>query len=174
MADTQTNTYSRVAQTNQTDFTLQSYKSSVKGDPGLETGPQAYKRVTGGWKISETAAVAPITLKAGKRPEIIPVLEADGMVVKIGDKYLASPRTMRDLESDSNPHYDMVANGQVGNTVIGKSVPVGEINIANLKITGAKRDAANVFAGVKSVNYSYDTEPIPGTDIPRGIVEQLN
>jgi len=174
MADTQTNTYSRVAQTNQTDFTLQSYKSSVKGDPGLETGPQAYKRVTGGWKISETAAVAPITLKAGKRPEIIPVLEADGMVVKIGDKYLASPRTKRDLESDNNPHYDMVANGQVGNTVMGKSVPVGEINTANLKTTGEKRDAANVFAGVKSVNYSYDTEPIPGTDIPRGIVEQLN
>ena len=116
--------------------------------------------------------INPLRFELGSRPELKPLLRTDGVVVKVGEHYLVSPQTYADIRDAGNPHYDIVENGRVGNTVMGKTVPIVEVNISGLEATGSRRDIVNGFAAVKSVDYVYETPTVMG--VPEGILEQIN
>ena len=116
--------------------------------------------------------INPLRFDFGRRPELKPLLRVDGVVVHVGEHYLVSPQTLADIRDAGNPHYDVVANGRILGTTMGKTVPIIEVNIAGLEATGSRRDIVNNFAGVKSVDYVYETPTIMG--VPEGILEQIN
>lgn len=124
------------------------------------------------WVISAGKDIQPITLVAGKDIELIPLLEVEGIVVKILDVYLISPVTLKKIIDYDNPHYSVVQNGEVRGVPMGKTIPIIELNTAGLIEIGDGRDASNLFAAVKSVDYGYETEKISG--IPKGLLEQIN
>ena len=132
-----------------------------------------------GWEINAITEgvgpkpnINPLRFGFGSRPELKPLLRVDGVVVKVGEHYLVSPQTLADVRDAENPHYDVVENGRVGNTAMGKTVPIIEVNIGGLEATGSKRDIVNRFAAVKSVDYTYETPTVMG--VPEGIIEQVN
>jgi hypothetical protein len=92
--------------------------------------------------------------------------------VQVGEHYLVSPQTLADIRDAGNPHYDIVENGRVLSTPMGKTVPVIVVNTSGLEATGSRRDIVNGFAAVKSVDYVYETPTVMG--IPEGILEQIN
>lgn len=131
------------------------------------------------WEINAIAEgvgpkpnINPLRFGFGSRPELKPLLRTDGVIVKVGEHYLVSPQTLADIRDAGNPHYDVVENGRVGNTAMGKTVPVIEVNISGLEATGIRRDIVNTFAAVKSVDYVYETPTVMG--VPEGILEQIN
>jgi hypothetical protein len=77
------------------------------------------------------------------------------------------------INESRNPHYDIAENGRILNAPMGKTIPIVEVNISNLEASGSRRDIVNGFAGVKSVDYIYESEQtIAG--LPVGIVDQIN
>jgi len=124
------------------------------------------------WVISASPDVKPIILNEGTPFDFIPLLEVEGIVVKILGSYLISPVTLRKIKENNNPHYSVVQNGEVNKTPMGKTIPIIEINTEALSTLGESRDANNRFAAVKSVDYGYETERVSG--IPKGLLEQIN
>jgi hypothetical protein len=100
-------------------------------------------------------------------------LEADGIVVRIGNQHLVSPKTLADVLDSQNPHYDWVANGTIRNRNIGKTIPIINLDLSGLKAVGEGRIRSNSIAGVSGVTYTYnDTETVDG--IPKGLLKQIN
>jgi hypothetical protein len=124
------------------------------------------------WVISAGKDIQPITLVAGKDIELIPLLEVEGIVVKILDVYLISPVTLKKIIDYDNPHYSVVQNGEVRGVPMGKTIPIIELNTTGLIEIGDGRDTSNLFAAVKSVDYGYETKTIEG--IPIGLLQQIN
>lgn len=132
---------------------------------GTNTSPKS-------WVISASPDVKPLILNEGTPFDLIPLLEVDGIVVKILGAYLISPVTLKRIKDNNNPHYAVVQNGEVNKTPMGKTIPIIEINTEALSTLGESRDANNRFAAVKSVDYGYETEKVNG--IPKGLLEQIN
>lgn len=124
------------------------------------------------WVISASTDVKPIVLNEGTPFDFIPLLDVEGIVVKILGSYLISPVTLKKIKDYNNPHYSVVQNGEVNKTPMGKTIPIIEINTEALGTLGESRDANNRFAAVKSVDYGYETEKVSG--IPKGLLEQIN
>jgi len=139
---------------------------------GLSEHPEWYTPTPTGWNISAAGSIPPLTLKRGERPPLLPVLEADGVIIRIDGRYLVSPKTKVEIEDDNNPHYDIIENGMVLGTSIGRTIPILDIDIVGLKALGDARDVVNQYAAIKGVDYIYETELIAG--FPRGLIEQIN
>jgi len=122
--------------------------------------------------LGEKPNITPLKFVLGNRPELKPLLKADGVVVQVGEHYLVSPQTYADITDSGNPHYDIVENGRVLQSSMGKTVPVIVVNTSGLEATGSRRDIVNGFAAVKSVDYVYETPTVMG--VPEGILEQIN
>ena len=124
------------------------------------------------WIISASEEIEPIVLNEGDSIEFIPLLEVDGIVVKVAGLHLISKVTLNHISDYNNPHYAVVPNGIVNGAQMGKTIPIIELDITGLGAIGESRDASNRFAGVKSVDYGYETEPVNG--IPKGLLDQIN
>jgi hypothetical protein len=124
------------------------------------------------WVISASPDVKPLILNEGTPFDFIPLLEVEGIVVKILGAYLISPVTLKRIKDNNNPHYAVVQNGEVNKTPMGKTIPIIEVNTEALSTLGESRDGNNRFAAVKSVDYGYETERVSG--IPKGLLEQIN
>lgn len=124
------------------------------------------------WVISASPDIKPLVLNEGTPLEFVPLLEVEGIVVKILGVHLISPVTLKKIENNNNPHYSVVQNGEVNKTPMGKTIPIIEINTEALGSLGDSRDANNRFAAVKSVDYGYETEKVNG--IPKGLLDQIN
>jgi len=80
----------------------------------IQTRPERYTVGDREWGISaksegrgDAREITPIVLTKGTRPELKPVLKANGIVVKAGPYYLISPETLAVINESRNPHYDI-------------------------------------------------------------------
>jgi hypothetical protein len=150
-----------------------------KANRPITVRPERYRSGQGSWEVNavpeglgEKPNITPLKFVLGNRPELKPLLRANGVVVQVGEHYLVSPQTYADITDSGNPHYDIVENGRVLQSSMGKTVPVIVVNTSGLEATGSRRDIVNGFAAVKSVDYVYETPTVMG--IPEGILEQIN
>jgi len=146
--------------------------------------PNRYIRTNDGWLVSSVSdspdgningEIVPITIPIGTaipNSSIYTVLEVDGIVIQIDDKYLISPTTMIGIGASNNPHWDYQQNGSVMGKPIGSSIPIIKIDVSKLMKSGEEQDQKIVNAGVESVEYIYETELEMG--IPKGLINQLN
>lgn len=131
----------------------------------------------GTWSVSASKDITPITITKGTPIEIHPLLKSDGIVVKVKDKYFASPTTIKNIADSNNPHYDIISNGSIKvkskDVIIGKTIPIIELNTDNFGKMAEERDRVNAYAGVKLVDYVFETkEIVPG--VPQGLIDQIN
>ena len=150
----------------------------------IEQNPTRYKKKEDKWIISalpetptkeQIAVIKPLELEAGKpidKDKLVPLLAVNGIVVKVNDFYIISEQTLLDIKDSNNPHYDIIENGKVMGASIGKTVPIIELSDKHLISIGNTRDISNKNAGVKSVDYIYETELEKG--IPIGLINQIN
>ncbi len=146
--------------------------------------PNRYIRTNDGWLVSSVSdspngnvngEIVPLTIPKGTaipNSSIYTVLEVDGIVIQIDDKYLISPTTMIGIGASNNPHWDYQQNGSVMGKPIGSSIPIIKIDVSKLMVSGEEQDQKIVNAGVESVEYIYETELEMG--IPKGLINQLN
>jgi len=146
--------------------------------------PDRYIRTNDGWLVSSVSdspngnvngEIVPITITEGTaipNSSIYTVLEVDGIVIQIDDKYLISPATNVGIGLSSNPHWDFQQNGTIKNKPIGSSIPIIKIDVSKLVKSGDEQDQKILNAGVESVEYIYETEMEMG--IPKGLINQLN
>jgi hypothetical protein len=146
--------------------------------------PNRYIRTNDGWLVSSVSdspngnvngEIVPITIPEGTaipNSSIYTVLEVDGIVIQIDDKYLISPATNIGIGASSNPHWDFQQNGSVMGKKIGSSIPIIKIDVSKLVKSGDEQDQKILNAGVESVEYIYETELEMG--IPKGLINQLN
>jgi len=146
--------------------------------------PDRYIRTNDGWLVSSVSdspngnvngEIVPITITEGTaipNSSIYTVLEVDGIVIQIDDKYLISPATNVGIGLSSNPHWDFQQNGTIKNKPIGSSIPIIKIDVSKLVKSGDEQDQKILNAGVESVEYIYETELEMG--IPKGLINQLN
>jgi hypothetical protein len=146
--------------------------------------PNRYIRTNDGWQISSVSdspngnvngEIVPLTLPKGTaipNSSIYTVLEVDGIVIQIDDKYLISPATNLQIGLSSNPHWDIQQNGTILGKSIGSSIPIIKIDVSKLMESGDAQDQKILNAGVESVEYIYETELEMG--IPKGLINQLN
>jgi hypothetical protein len=150
----------------------------------IEQNPTRYKKKEDKWIISslpdkptkeQIAVIKPLELEVGKpidKDKLVPLLAVNGIVVKVNDFYIISEQTLSDIKNSENPHYDILENGKVLGVSIGKTIPIIEISDKQLEAIGNTRDISNKNAGVKSVDYIYETELEKG--IPIGLINQIN
>ena len=150
----------------------------------IEQNPERYKKKEDKWIISalpedptkeQIVVIKPLELEVGKpipKDKLVPLLAVNGIVVKLNDFYILSEQTLSDIKNSNNPHYDIVENGKVLEIPMGKTIPIIEISDKQLIAIGNTRDIANKNAGVKSVDYIYETELEMG--IPIGLINQIN
>jgi hypothetical protein len=126
------------------------------------------------WIISSSPSVPPLIFNFGSPLlNIIPVLESDGIVVRVSDVHLVSPNTLIEIESSLNPHYDIEQNGSVLNRPMGKTIPIITLDVIPLTNLADGRNVSNSIAGVTDVVYGYeDTEKIQ--DLPLSLIQQIN
>jgi hypothetical protein len=136
----------------------------------IEQNPERYTKKEDKWIVSalpeeptkeQIAVIKPLELEAGKpidKDKLVPLLAVNGIVVKINDFYIISPQTLSDIKDSNNPHYDIIENGKVLEVTIGKTIPIIELSDKHLVAIGNTLDIANKNAGVKSVDYIYETE----------------
>jgi hypothetical protein len=146
--------------------------------------PDRYIRTNDGWLVSSVSdspngnvngEIVPITITEGTaipNSSIYTVLEVDGIVIQIDDKYLISPATNVGIGASNNPHWDFQQNGSVMGKKIGSSIPIIKIDVSKLVKSGEEQDQKILNAGVESVEYIYETEMEMG--IPKGLINQLN
>ena len=146
--------------------------------------PDRYIRTNDGWLVSSVSdspngnvngEIVPIQIPEGKtipNSSIYTVLEVDGIVIQIDDKYLISPATNVGIGASNNPHWDFQQNGTILKKPIGKSIPIIKIDVSKLMKSGDEQDQKILNAGVESVEYIYETELEMG--IPTGLINQLN
>ncbi len=152
----------------------------------INQNPNRYKKTDSGWVVSSVGdspngnrkgEIKPIGLEKGiPLTEIKPLLEVDGIIVKIGEELLISKRTLEEIKSFENPHWDYLANGSISvkdkGVVIGKTIPIIEISVDGFVDKGSERDVANRNAGVQQVEYIYEGDEVMG--ISKNLIEQIN
>lgn len=146
--------------------------------------PNRYIRTNDGWLVSSISdspngnvngEIRPVTIPKGEsipNSSVYTVLDVDGIVIQIDDKYLISPTTMLAIGVSNNPHWDYQQNGSVMGKRIGSSIPIIRIDVSKLVESGNGQDLRIANAGVESVDYIYETELEMG--IPIGLINQLN
>lgn len=146
--------------------------------------PNRYIRTNDGWLVSSVSdspngnvngEIRPVTIPKGEaipNSSIYTVLDVDGIVIQIDDRYLISPTTMLAIGTSNNPHWDYQQNGSVMGKKIGSSIPIIRIDVSKLVESGNGQDLRIANAGVESVEYIYETELEMG--IPIGLINQLN
>lgn len=143
----------------------------------ISQNPDRYSKQGSSWVISASPDIAPIYLPVGvSLSNLKPLIKANGIVVKVGEDYLCSTNTLNEIKSSNNPHYDIVANGEVivkdKRVTIGKTIKIIELNLANLTKIIDDRDIINKNAGVIDVVYGPETQSVDG--VPKGIIDQIN
>jgi len=145
----------------------------VKTGREIQQHPERYKKTPEGWVVNAGPQNTTIQLVSATRPKLYEVLKADGVIIRIADTYLISPKTAKTIRDSGNPHYDVIGNGSALGVDVGKSIPIIDLDISKLTQLGSKRDESNSYTAVADVTYIYETEEVvPG--IPRGLVDQIN
>ena len=141
---------------------------------GVEVHPERYDVGYGEtWSIlPEEDTIEPLKFPFGSKPALLPLLNVDGLVVEVEGKFLVSPQTLADIQNSSNPHYDIAENGKVLTTSIGLSVPIIKIDVASLRDMGAQLERQNARAGIRSVEYIWESPTVYG--VPESIIEHIN
>jgi hypothetical protein len=145
----------------------------------LGQNPERYSRSADGEEVvvSASPAVAPLRIPLSEPFPLIPLLQADGIIVECAGRYLVSPRTAAELgaaRQAGDPHYWYRPNGPIevgGSSVtLGRSVPIIRVDISGLQAIGEAQAFVLRTAGVSEVDWSYD-DPGP---IPEGVLAQIN
>jgi hypothetical protein len=148
--------------------------------------PERYSKQGNKWQISafpksptqkEIAQIKPLMFDVGlPLDEIKAVLDIDGILIKVGTQYLCSKNTLKVIKESNNPHYDVVANGNISvktkTVTIGKTIPLISIDDTQFSAQGTARDLANQNAGVKQVDYIYEGNLNEG--VPVNLIKQIN
>jgi hypothetical protein len=148
----------------------------------ISQNPERYSKVGSSWVISANQdspnkGVTPLTLPIGVQlANLKPLILADGIIIKVGENYLCSNTTINLIKESNNPHYDIVQNGGVmvrdKEVIVGKTIKIIELNVANLDGIMASRDTLNLNAGAIDVVYGPETKMVSG--VPQGIIDQIN
>jgi hypothetical protein len=138
----------------------------------LQQNPTRYSYNDGVYTISAKSDIKPITIQEGELTiELLPLLSVSGVIVHIKgtDKYLASVGTIEDLKDSfkSNPHYSYKEHSKILGAVMGKSIPILEVNLSTIEDSITKQKEKGKFAGVKEVKWSLE-------DDYKGLIEQIN
>jgi hypothetical protein len=137
--------------------------------------PDRYTKEGAQWKISASPNIKPIYLPKGVEPsELLPLLTVDGIIVEVGEYKLISQNTLDYIKEYDNPHYDIVQNGEVMGKPVGKTIRTIKVNLDSLSTSANERDILNRNAGVASVEYIYESNPIPNTGLSQNLVDQIN
>lgn len=146
--------------------------------------PKRYLPTDKGWKVSSVSDspdsnvkgfIKPLELVKGNgisMESIKPLLEVDDIVVSVDDYYLVSKKTLNDIKESNNPHWDIQSNGLVLGKTIGKTIPIIKVDTSKLLTSGNTQDKRIANAGVKEVDYIYETDKESG--VPIGLLKQLN
>ena len=144
----------------------------------ITQNPKRYTNEGTQWKVSASPNIKPIYLPIGvSLQNLKPIIKSNGIVVKVGDKYLCSLATLNEIKDSNNPHYDIVENGKLKvkdkEVVIGKTVKIIELDITKLKELADSRNFMNLQSGVTMVEYTNDeTTLVDG--IPKKLIDQIN
>ena len=143
----------------------------------ISQNPDRYRMSDSGWSVSASPDIKPLEFKFGNPPsDLKPVIEADGVIIDVGQALLCSKGTMKLIEGMGNPHYDVSVNGIVmvrdKGVKLGSTIPIIKIDLNRLPTIGDSRKLPNSKAGVDSVVYTYQGEEVMG--VPKGIIDQLN
>lgn len=138
----------------------------------LSQNTDRYTFKDGVWTISAGADIPPLTITKGTEIKLKPLLKADGIVVKVLGYHLISQNTLDIIKESQNPHYDVIENGKIKKTPMGKTIPIIEVNTTSLNTLIEERNKINPYAGVQSTIYVTDTEKIDG--VPKGLIDQIN
>lgn len=148
----------------------------AKEVPITQNAARYTQNSNGDWQVSAAETIEPIPLTSEPELEWVPLLEVDGIVVRVLGKNLISQATLDSISGSANPHWDVKSNGSIRikdkEITIGKSIPVIQFNVDSLPELAVKRDTGNAFAGVKGVKYTHTTDPVNG--IPAGLIAQIN
>ena len=148
--------------------------------------PERYSKQNSKWIISalptpatekEKREIKPLTFDVGlPLTDIKAVLDVDGILVKVGQQYLCSKNTLKVIKDSNNPHYDIVANGQIPvktkTVTIGATIPIISIDSTQFSAQGTQRDLVNQNAGVKQVDYIYEGKTTEG--VSNNLIKQIN
>ena len=143
----------------------------------ISQNPDRYSKQGSNWIISADKAITPITLPIGVPIQNLkPLIQANGIIVKVGEDYLCSLTTLNLIKDSNNPHYDIVQNGTLKvknkDVVIGKTIKIIELDISRLESIGNLQDTKGIKAGVSSVEYIYEGSKTDG--IPNNLITQIN
>ena len=143
----------------------------------ISQNPDRYSKQGSNWVISASPDILPIYLPVGvSLSNLKPLIKANGIVVKVGEDYLCSTTTLNEIKSSNNPHYDIVANGEVivkdKRVTIGKTIKIIELDISRLQTIAELQDTRGVKAGVSSVEYIYEGDKTDG--VPNNLITQIN
>ena len=143
----------------------------------ISQNPDRYSKQGAQWVISASPDIQPIYLPIGvSLSNLKPLIKANGIVVKVGEDYLCSTNTLNEIKVSNNPHYDIVANGEVivkdKRVTIGKTIKIIELDISRLQTIAELQDTRGVKAGVSSVEYIYEGDKTDG--VPNNLITQIN
>jgi len=148
----------------------------------ISQNPERYSKQGSSWVISANRdspnkGVTPLSLPIGvPLSNLKPLILADGIIVKVGDAYLCSITTLNLIKQSNNPHYDIVQNGAVKvkdkEVIVGKTIKIIELKLANLTAIMDERDVLNKNAGAVDVVYGGETQLVEG--VPKGLIDQIN
>lgn len=145
----------------------------------ITQNPERYTLEGAQWKISASKDIKPIYLPIGvPLNNLKPVIKGNGIVVKVGENYLCSPQTLKDIKDSKNPHYDIVENGKltIKDKVVsmGKTIKMIELDITKLQSIIDGRDFQNKQAGVTDITYTNDVDGGVVEGIPKKLIDQIN
>jgi len=145
----------------------------------ITQNPERYTLEGTQWKISASKDIKPIYLPIGlPLTNLKPVIKGNGIIVKIGENYLCSPQTLKDIKDSKNPHYDIVENGKLKikdkEVIMGKTIKIIELNITKLQSLADSREFQNRQAGVTDITYTNDVDGGVIEGIPKKLIDQIN
>ena len=157
----------------------------------ITQNPERYTQKESDWQVQAEPQIIPLILKAGASIPVKPLIKAPGIVVKVGEHYLISEQTLKDIQDSKNPHFDINETGEVKvNTQIrdedteevistsvvtvktGRTVPIIEVKTEGLIQKISEQDKLVPFAGVSGVDFLTETELVDG--VPKGLIQQID
>ena len=145
----------------------------------IRQNPERYSTVGGEVLVAANPpAVTPLSIRLSPERQLLPLLEADGIIVECAGRFLVSPKTLADLKTaraGSDPHYWYSANGEIktvsGVSVrMGKTVPVIRVDTSGLEALAAGQEFVLRTAGVTEIDWPYDDTGL----VPEGVLKQIN
>ena len=145
----------------------------------LKQNPERYSTAGGEVLISASPnRVEPLRIPLADELEILPLLEADGVIVECGGVYIASPKTLEDLRTarmDSDPHLWFSPNGSIrvgetGSAATARTIPLIRVDITGLETAAEAQGFALRTAGVTEIQWSFSGSAA----LPEGVLKQIN